>query len=155
MKLLGPAFLRRPQACPLRAAKDRSEIVDLGIGIGLGADASSSTAEDAGGTRAAGNTGGARAGDLRLIRYSRTWVQRRIFAEEARADYIYKVSPSGYDVKAIFATDSPFPWKNEISVPGVTSPDNIEGVGGRRDRFPIRDSRFDVGGGHRASRSVW
>jgi hypothetical protein len=47
-----------------------------------------------------------------------------------RADYIYQVRASGYDVNAVFGTNSPFPWENEIAVPGPIPASAIESAWG-------------------------
>jgi hypothetical protein len=52
------------------------------------------------------------------------------FASEIRADYVYRLRASGIDVNATFGEASPFPWENEVAVPGSIPASSIEGVWG-------------------------
>ena len=52
------------------------------------------------------------------------------FAGEVRADYIYRLRATGADVNATFGARSPFPWENEVAVPGPVPASSIEGAWG-------------------------
>jgi RHS repeat-associated protein len=52
------------------------------------------------------------------------------FADEVGAPWIYKARASGIDVNAHLGSASPFPWENEIAVPGPVSASSIEGAWG-------------------------
>jgi hypothetical protein len=61
-------------------------------------------------------------------------------AQDYNQDYlggtgnIYKLRGSGIDVNARFGANSPFPWENEVAVPGPISGSCVEGCwfpGGR------------------------
>ena len=52
------------------------------------------------------------------------------FADEVGAKYIYKLRGIGRDVNAELGASSPFPWENEIAVPGHVPGSAIEGVWG-------------------------
>jgi len=54
----------------------------------------------------------------------------RDFAGEIRADYIYRLRATGTDVNATFGADSPYPWENEVAVPGPVPANSIEGAWG-------------------------
>jgi len=52
------------------------------------------------------------------------------FAAMIRADFIYSLRASGRDVNAELGAASPFPWENEIAVPGSIPGSSIEGAWG-------------------------
>lgn len=52
------------------------------------------------------------------------------FAGQIRADYIYQAQAEGIDVNATLGESSPFPWENEIAVPGGIPGEAVEGVWG-------------------------
>jgi hypothetical protein len=52
------------------------------------------------------------------------------FAEEQRLDYIYRLRAAGIDVNHTLGESSPFPWENEVAVPGSVPAGSIEGVWG-------------------------
>lgn len=52
------------------------------------------------------------------------------FAEEIGAPWIYQARASGIDVNARLGSASPFPWENEIAIPGPVPVSSIEGAWG-------------------------
>lgn len=65
-----------------------------------------------------------------FVSTTQSWSSAQDFAEEIGADYIYKARGSGFDVNATFGSDSPYYWENEISVPRLIPPSDIEGAWG-------------------------
>ena len=68
--------------------------------------------------------------DSGFVATSNSLTSAQNFAAEIRADYIYKLTGNGIDVNALFGDDSPFPWENEIAVPGGVGAGSIEGAWG-------------------------
>ncbi|NYD43093.1 scabin-related ADP-ribosyltransferase [Nocardioides panaciterrulae] len=58
------------------------------------------------------------------------------FAGQIRSDYIYQAQAEGIDVNATLGESSPFPWENEIAVPGGIPGEAVEGVWGPEGWIP-------------------
>jgi hypothetical protein len=52
------------------------------------------------------------------------------FAHEQGSDFIYPLRSAGIDVNHSLGASSPFPWENEVAVPGPVPAGSIEGVWG-------------------------
>jgi hypothetical protein len=50
------------------------------------------------------------------------------FAEENGLGYVYRVRADGIDVNATFGEASPYPWEQEVAVPGAIPPSAIDGL---------------------------
>jgi len=68
--------------------------------------------------------------DSGFVATSKSLRSAQAFAKQIGANYIYQVRASGFDVNEIFGADSPYPWENEIAVPGPIPPEDVVGVYG-------------------------
>jgi hypothetical protein len=68
--------------------------------------------------------------DSGFVSTSKGLASAQDFAQESSLDYIYKLRATGIDVNETFGEASPFPWENEVAVPGSISGSAIEGAWG-------------------------
>jgi hypothetical protein len=68
--------------------------------------------------------------DSGFVSTSKSLDSAQTFAQQIRADHVYQIRGSGIDVNATLGDASPYPWENEVAIPGSVSPSDIQGAWG-------------------------
>jgi hypothetical protein len=68
--------------------------------------------------------------DSGFVSTSKSLQSAQDFGDESQVDYVYKLRATGIDVNETLGDASPFPWENEVAVPGSIPGSAIEGAWG-------------------------
>jgi len=68
--------------------------------------------------------------DSGFVSTSKDYESAVAFGKEFGADQVYTVHAQGIDVNDLYGKDSPYPWENEVAVPGGIPAHDVEGVWG-------------------------